>query len=147
MTPLDALKAGIKSAVVTFLLGIALALSGLVNEVNDFVSEGNPIDLSVFTAAALALAGALGVGVLNALMRYVQVAGVPFLAAIVDRLLGAVPAYPEAGTPKVVDPPPTIAEQGMRPKDTGDISVGLIVVIVCIVVAVLWVVGVAAPWR
>jgi hypothetical protein len=105
MTPLDSLKAGLKTSIVTFIVGLVLALSGLVNEVNAYVTDGNPIDWSVGTSAVVALAGALLVGALNALMRFVQVAGVPFLGSLVDKILGAVPAYPEQGAAKVVTAP------------------------------------------
>jgi hypothetical protein len=102
VTPLDTLKAGIKTAIVTAIVGLVLAISGLVNEINAWATDGDPVDWSIGTATLLTLGGALLVGILNALLRFIQVAGVPFLSKVIDKLLGAVPAYPEFGKAKEI---------------------------------------------
>lgn len=104
MTPLDTLKAGIKTAIVTFLTVLVGAVTGLVNEANEWLADRDPVDLSVAKVAVLAGLAALGTGLLNTGLRYLQVAGVPFLASLVTRVLGAVPAYPEADMTKKVTP-------------------------------------------
>lgn len=104
MTPLDTLKAGLKTAIVTFIGATIAIVVGLLGALADWAQDGSAPDLGNVRGLAVAAALALVVGVLNTVARYVQVAGVPFLAAIVDRILGAVPAYPEPAEPKLVTP-------------------------------------------
>lgn len=104
MTPIDALKAGVKTSVVTFLSTVVVLVVGLLNQLAEWSQAGNPPDIGnvrgLFVAAVLALCA----GVLNSLARFAQVAGVPFIGGLVTRLLGAVPTYPEPDTTKVVPP-------------------------------------------
>jgi hypothetical protein len=110
MTPLDALKAGAKTALISFvvvLVGVfSTALPGLV----EWASGGAVPDLSAVKGTLFAGVSALAVGLTNAAIRYVQVAGVPFASSLFDRAFGAVPAYPEANVQKTMDSaglPPT----------------------------------------
>lgn len=105
MTPLDTLKAGIKTAVVVFLTALLSLLVLAITETLDWINSSGTdvIDWSNMRKVAIAAAVALAVGLLNALLRFVQVAGVPFIGKLVDRILGAVPAYPEPGMTKSID--------------------------------------------
>lgn len=106
MTPLDTLKAGLKTAMITFLSTLVLLLVGVMTRLADSLSgSGTGPDWNALGAAALAAVVALFAGVLNTTARYLQVRGVPLLSGLVDRLLGAAPSYPEAETVKVQAPP------------------------------------------
>lgn len=117
MTPLDSLKAGIKTAVVVFLTALVSLLVLAITEALDWINSSGTdvIDWSNMRKVAIAAAVALAVGVLNALLRFVQVAGVPFIGKLVDKVLGAVPAYPEQNVDKVVPALPSPMEAAMVP--------------------------------
>lgn len=102
MTPLDTLKAGIKTAVITFAATVVALVVGLLAALADWAQDGPAPDVGHLRGLIVAAVLALAAGVLNTIARYVQVAGVPFLAKLVDRLLGAVPTYPEATTTKAI---------------------------------------------
>jgi hypothetical protein len=102
---LDSVKAGVKTAIVAFLGQGFLAVTGLINEVQEYAQKGDPIDMSVAKAVMIAAVSSLVLGLLNTTLRFLQAIKAPIIAWVVTKLLGAVPAYPEAGVTKVlVDP-------------------------------------------
>lgn len=65
-----AIRAGITTALFTFLFAVGAALVGLLEAVRDWAETGSPIDYAVSTKALIAAVTALGAGVLNAVFRY-----------------------------------------------------------------------------
>src|SRR5690349_9567477 len=88
MTPLDALKAGVKTALFAFLtavLGVVTTeLPRLVEALQDHNTEG--LDVSAWGQILWGAIVALAIGVVNAVVRYVQVVG----PQIFNKVLGKV---------------------------------------------------------
>lgn len=93
MTKLDALIAGVKTSIVTFLMGLVAIAIGATNALISALSTGNPPDLSFVKGAAFALITALAVGVLNSIMRLLQTVDLPFVTSLINKVLGKVPSY------------------------------------------------------
>lgn len=93
MTPRDALLAGIKTTVISFLTGLLLLFVSVLDKLAEWASKGNPPDLAVVKGAVVVLLLALATGVLNSLARYAQVSGIPLIGTFVDKVLGQVPKY------------------------------------------------------
>jgi len=102
MTPLDTLKAGIKTAIITFIAASVAVAVGLLGALAEWAQGGQAPDLAAAKGIVIAAVLALAAGVANTLARYVQVTAVPFLGGFVDKILGAVPVYPEVHATKTV---------------------------------------------
>lgn len=105
---LNALKSGIKTAIITFITSLVGSLALLMDALRSWTATGNPPDLSVLQGVVWAAALALLIGVGNALMRFIQAAAVPFIGAGLDKIIGVGPAYlppPESPVDKIGEDP------------------------------------------
>ena len=106
MTPLDALKAGVKTALFAFLtavLGVVTTiLPKLVEALQSKNTEG--LDISAWGQLLWGAIVAAAIGIVNALVRYIQVVGPQIANTILGKVFGAVPVYPEVEQAKVVPP-------------------------------------------
>lgn len=96
---LNSLKAGIKTAVITFITAMVGVLTQLMAAFQSWSVDGNPPDISVLKGTAVAAGLALVVGVGNVVLRFVQAASVPFIGTVLDKVIGVIPDYlppPEA---------------------------------------------------
>lgn len=90
---INSLKAGIKTTIITFVTTILAALPGLMDAVKSWTVDGNPPNMDSYQKLGLAAVLALIVGLGNTVMRFLQAAGVPFIGALFDKLLGVIPDY------------------------------------------------------
>lgn len=90
---INALKAGVKTAMFTFVTGIIAVITTLASALQDAVLKGNPPDLEFLPGVLWSLLGALGIGIVNASVRFVQAAGIPLFTQVFDKVFGAIPVY------------------------------------------------------
>lgn len=124
---LNALKAGIKTAFITFITTIIAASATLMDGIRSWTVDGNPPNMDTFQKLALAALLALLVGVGNAVIRFIQAAGVPFLGAIFDKTIGTAPTY---------IPPPESPVDALGPAKMSDRGESTIVVVVCVLACI-----------
>jgi len=105
---LNSLKAGIKTAFVTFITTMVAGLVMLMDALRAWTVDGDPPDMDIVQKFALAAVLALLIGLGNTLLRFAQAAAVPFVSALLDKVLGAAPTYaplPQAPVDRVGAPP------------------------------------------
>lgn len=96
---LNSLKAGYKTAVITFVTTIVSALPGFMDAIRSATVDGNPPDMDVWQKLGLSAVLALVVGLGNVTVRFIQAAAIPFVGALFDKVIGVIPDYlppPEA---------------------------------------------------
>lgn len=106
---LNSLKAAIKTAVVTFITTLIASAATLMDALRSWTVDGNPPNMDTYQKVGLAAVLALLVGVGNAVIRFIQAAGVPFIGGLFDKLVGVIPDYlppPEAPVDAIGDPNP-----------------------------------------
>lgn len=127
---LDPLRAGIKTALVTFLSTLAVLLVGILDELSAWATAGTPPDIGYIKGTVMAAALAFAAGVLNTLARFAQTAGTPFISGLVDKVLGAPPIY---------TPPPEGPADLPGADDMGQSPIYLIVAVLAAVALVIWI--------
>lgn len=127
----NSLKAGIKTAVITFVTSLIATAARLMDAVRSWTVDGNPPNMDVFQATAWAAVLALIIGVGNTAMRFLQAAGVPFVGAMFDKMIGVLPHYP---------PPPEAPVDQIGPDDRGESTVMIVVGVLAAVALVIWIV-------
>ena len=136
---LNSLKAGIKTAVITFITTMVDVLTSLMSAFQDWSTTGNAPDLSILKGTAVAAALAMVVGIGNVVLRFIQAAAIPFLGAALDKVLGVIPDYlppPASPVDNIGEPNP-----GLN-RDVGQASSTAITVVAVLaaVALVIWIV-------
>lgn len=90
---LNSLKAGIKTAVIVFITSLVGVFTQLFAAFQSWSVDGNPPNPGVFKAALVSAGIAFALGVGNVVIRFIQAAGVPFVGALFDKLIGVIPDY------------------------------------------------------
>lgn len=90
---LNSLKAGIKTAVITFITAMVGVVTSLMSAAQSWANTGNPPDLSVLRGTAVAAVLALVIGVGNVGLRFIQAGAVPLLGTALDKIIGVIPDY------------------------------------------------------
>lgn len=96
--------AGAKTAVVAFLTVLGAQLVLALTEIADWVNSSGKdvIEWSGMRKTLLGAAAALILGLVNTAVRFVQAVKVPFFSWLFNKLLGAVPTYPQRGVSQLV---------------------------------------------
>lgn len=132
----DPLKAGIKTSIATFITSILAIFAKLYDGLQSWSANGNPPDVAVLKGGLIAAVVALGLGLMNALYRFLQTVQVPLLGALFDKALGTVPSYaPPRPTENVVD------EIGPNPDDRGESTIVIVVLVLAAIALVLYIVN------
>lgn len=140
---LNSLKAGIKTAVITFIVTLIAGLVTLMDALRSWTTSGNPPDMDALQKFGWAALLALLIGLGNTVVRFLQAAGVPLVSQILDKLIGVIPDYlpPQEGPVDAIgDPNPGLN----RDQGSGDNTTILFIAaaIVIIVVGLVWLVRV-----
>jgi flagellar biosynthesis protein FliQ len=121
---LNALKAGIKTAVFVFVAGLIGMITNISSAIASAATEGNPPDLDFVPGALWTLVAALLVGLLNTGVRFLQAVGIPYLTIVFDKVFGAIPVYVSENTGEGIKeaghqiiPGPAINDHIVNPED------------------------------
>ena len=132
---LNSLKAGIKTAVIVFITSLVGVLTQLYAAVQSWSVDGNPPDPGVLKSALVSAVIALGLGVGNVVLRFVQAAGVPLFGTILDKIIGVIPDYLPPPEAPVDELGPNVGLN--RDADKGFTSLQTVVLVLAAILAVV----------